>query len=137
MLSIFPTVNHVKTDTCLLILVSLSSGYDQNLHLYLHYSEGLSHFAKFKQILLFPLCSQLAFHNIFIFVHFFQRNFSLWFSCFVMGTFKMIISSMSPHFLDWGNMSLLWPMNSQKSFACRYLTLYPFFREQFLSFYFW
>lgn len=68
----------------------------------------------------------------------FKENFLLWILCFAMGTFILTSSLILPDFLDWTGAAHLDSVpSSQRCFACCYLPFYLFFREQFLSFYFW
>lgn len=134
--SMLPTVNSVRQTLVFLSWPCLLWSWSK-LPSYSHASWGLSHFAGFKLILLFPLCSQLAFLFFSMFVHFIQRKIS--FVVFVVchGDFytdKQFNIAWLPG-LDWGNTSLLCPEFTEVLWWLLFAFL-SFFGEQFLSFYF-
>lgn len=69
-----------QTDACVLILACLLWSWSK-LSSYSHASWGLSHFAEFKLILLFPLCSQLAFQIFFHICPFYSKKNFFWGFC--------------------------------------------------------
>lgn len=135
--SILPTVNNVRQTLCSYPGL-VFCGHDLSCHLYHMLLEAcltLQSSSKF-------FCSLSVLSWLFNFFPYlsilFKENFLLWFLCFAMGTFILTSSLILPDFLEWtGAIHLGSVLSSQRCFACCYLPFYLFFREQFLSFYFW